>query len=54
MEKMLIFRVNLTHVIPEIYFLRKMNPVLRVSTDIYGVSKEIDRKTLIFQINLGM
>ena len=34
--------------------LRKMSPVLRVSIDIYGVSKEIDGKTFIFQVNLGM
>ena len=31
-----------------------MSPVLRVSTHIYGVSKEIDGKTFIFQVNLGM
>ena len=32
----------------------KMNPVLTVSTDISGDSTEIDEKTLIFQLNLGM
>ena len=34
--------------------LRKMSPVLRVSIDIYGVAKEIDRKMFIFQVNLGI
>ena len=34
--------------------LRKMSPVLMVSTHIYGVAKEIDRKMFIFQVNLGM
>ena len=31
-----------------------MSPVLRVSTHIYGVSKEIDGKTFILRVNLGM
>ena len=31
-----------------------MSPVLRVSTHIYGVSKDIDGKTSIFRVNLGM
>ena len=31
-----------------------MSTVLRVSTHIYGVSKEIDRKMFIFIVNLGM
>ena len=39
---------------PQIDCLRKMSKVLRVSTHIYGVSKEIDGKTWIFQVNLGM
>ena len=39
---------------PQIDCLGKMSPVLRVSTHIYGVSKEIDGKTLIFHVNLGM
>ena len=39
---------------PQIDCLRKMNPTLRVSTHIYGVSKEIDGKTFIFKINIGM
>ena len=42
------------HVITQIDLLKKMSPVLRVSTHIYGVSKEIDGKTLICQVNLGM
>ena len=42
------------HVTPQIDHLRKMSPVLRVSTHIYGVSKEIDGETFIFQVNLGM
>ena len=42
------------HVTPQIDHLGKMNPVLRVSTHIYEVSKKIDRKTFIFQVNLGM
>ena len=39
---------------PQIERLRKMSPVVRVSTHMYGVSKEIDGKTFIFQGNLGM
>ena len=42
------------HVIPQIDHLGKMSPVLRVSIHIYGISKEIDGKTLIFEVNLGM
>ena len=38
----------------QIDHLGKRSPVLRVSTHIYGVSKEIDGKTFIFQVNLGM
>ena len=34
--------------------LEKMSPVLRISTHIYCVSKDIDGKTFIFQLNLGM
>ena len=34
--------------------LEKMSPVLRVSTHIYGVSKDIGGKTFIFQLNIGM
>ena len=32
----------------------KMSTVLRVSTHIYGVSKDIDGKMFIFRVNLGM
>ena len=39
---------------PQIDCLWKMSPVLRVSTHIYGFSKEIDGKTFIFRANLGM
>ena len=39
---------------PIINHLGKMSPVLRVSTHIYGVSKEIDGKTFIFRVKLGM
>ena len=42
------------HVTPQIDRLRKTSPVLRVSTHIYGVSKEIDGKTFILRVNLGM
>ena len=37
---------------PQINHLGKMSPVLRVSTHIYGVSKEIDGKMFIFRVNL--
>ena len=36
------------HVTPQIDRLRNMSPVLRVSTHMYGVSKEIDGKMFIF------
>ena len=39
---------------PQINRLGKTSTVLRVSTQIYGVSQEIDGKTFIFRINLGM
>ena len=42
------------HVTPRIDRLEKMSTVLRVSTHIYGVSKEIHGKTFIFRVNLGM
>ena len=42
------------HVTPQINLLGKMSPVLRVSTHIYGDSKEIDGKTIILRANLGM
>ena len=42
------------HGTPEIDHLGKMSPVLRVSTHIHVVSKEIDGKTFIFRVNLGI
>ena len=42
------------HVTPQIDHPEKWSPVLRVSTHIYRVSKYINGKTLIFQVNLGM
>ena len=44
------------HVTPQIdrSWKNEMNPVLRVPTLIYAVSKEIDGKTFIFRVNLGM
>ena len=48
------FSTKPMHVTPQINCLRKMSTVLRVSTYIYGVSKEIDGKMFIFRVNLGM
>ena len=48
------FSTKPSHVNPQIDHLGKMSPVLRVSTHIYGVSQEIDVKTFIFRVNLGM
>ena len=42
------------HVTPQINRLRKMRPVLRVSTQIYGVGQEIDGENIHFQVNPGM
>ena len=39
---------------PQIDCLGETSTVLRVSTHIYGVCKEIDGKMFIFQLNLGM
>ena len=39
---------------PQIDCLGKTSTVLGVSTHIYGVSKEIDGKTCILRVNLGM
>ena len=39
---------------PQINRLRKTSTVMRVSTHIYGVCKEIDGETFIFRVNLGM
>ena len=38
----------------QINCLGKMSPVLRVSTHISSVSKDIGGKTFIFELNLGM
>ena len=54
MGKHSFFRLKPRHVTPQIDRLREMSPVLRVSTHIYGVSKNIDGKTFIFRGNLGM
>ena len=40
------------HVTPQIDHLGKTSPVLRVSTHMYEVSKEIDGKTFMFRVNL--
>ena len=42
------------HVTLQIDCLGKTSTVLRVSTHIYGISKDISGKTIIFQLNLGM
>ena len=42
------------HVTPQINRLGETSTVLRVSTDIYGVSKDIDGKMFIFRVNLGI
>ena len=42
------------HVTPQIDRLRRTNPLLMVTTHISAISKEIDEKTWIFQVNLGM
>ena len=39
---------------PQIDCLGKMSPVHRVSTHMYGVSKEIDGKMFMFRVNLGL
>ena len=48
------FSTKPRHVTPQINCLGETSTVVRVSTHIYGVSKDIGRKTLIFQLNLGM
>ena len=48
------FESKLRHVIPQIHHLRELSPVLWVSTHIYIVSKQIDGKTFILRVNLGM
>ena len=48
------FSTKPRHVTPQINQLGETSNVLRVSTDIFGVSKEIDGKMFIFRVNLGM
>ena len=55
MGKCSFFWVNLgMYVTPQINHLREIGPTQRVSTHIYGVSKEIDGKMFIFRVNLVM
>ena len=42
-----------SHVTPQINHLIKTSPVLRISTHIYDVSKEIDGNIFIFQVNIA-
>ena len=48
------FSTKPRHVTPQIDCLGETGTVLGVSTHIYGVSKDIGGKTLIFQLYLGM
>ena len=48
------FSTKPRHVTPQIDRLGKTSPVLRVSTYIYGVYKEIAGKMFIFRVNLCM
>ena len=48
------FSTKPMHVTPQIDCLGEMSTVLRVSTHIYGVSKDIGGKTFIFRVNLGI
>ena len=48
------FSTKPKHVTPQINCLRNMSTVLRVSTHIYGVCKDIHWKMFIFQLNLGI
>ena len=48
------FSTKPRHVTPQIDCLGETSTVLRVSTHIYGVSKDIGGKTFIFRVNLGM
>ena len=48
------FSTKPRHVTPQIDCLGEMSTVLRVSTHIYGVSKDIGGTTFIFRVNLGM
>ena len=48
------FSTKPRHVTPQIDRLGETSTVLKVSTHIYGVSKDIGGKTFIFRVNLGM
>ena len=48
------FSTKPRHVTPQIDHLGKTSPVLMVTTHTSGISKEIDGKSFIFQLNLGM
>ena len=48
------FSTKLRHETPQTDCLGETSTVLRVSTHIFGVSKEIDGKMFIFRVNLGM
>ena len=48
------FSTKPRHVTPQIDHLGETSTVVRVSTHIYGVSKDIGGKTFIFRVNLGM
>ena len=48
------FRVNLGMLPLKLIVSRKMSPVVMVPSQIYGVYKEIDGKTFIFRVKLGM
>ena len=54
MRKMCIFQSKPRHETPQMNHLRKRSPTLRVSTHIYGVTKEMDGKTFILRVNLCM
>ena len=48
------FQTKPRHVTPQIDHLGKMSTVLRVPTPMHAVSKQIDGKMFIYQLNLGM
>ena len=48
------FSTKPSHATPQINCLGETSTVLRVSTHISGVSKEIHGKMFIFRVNLGM
>ena len=48
------FSTKPRHITPQIDRLGEMSTVLRVCTHIFGVSVEVDGKTFICGVNLGM